>query len=147
MSLESLLSQGRLRRRETTRGEIQGLLRVVQRDLKDAAVPGLSADRCFLTAYEGALNLATVPLRCLGFETHGSGHHWTTFEILPLTMGEGLQDLAVYLESCRTKRNIGAYDRSGSISRSEAAELLKEARAFRETVVAWLRDNRPEFLD
>jgi hypothetical protein len=62
-------------------------------------------------------------------------------------MGEGLQDLAVYLESCRTKRNIGAYDRSGSISRSEAAELLKEARAFRETVVAWLRDNHPEFID
>ena len=107
MNLESLLSQGRLRRREATRGEIQGLLQVVRRDLKDAAVPGLSIDRCFLTAYEAALNLATIPLRCAGYETHGPGHHWTIFLTLPLTMSEGVRDLAIYLESCRNKRNVG----------------------------------------
>jgi len=147
MNLEDLLSQGRLRRRSASKAEIRGLLQVADRDLKDAAVPGLSADRLFLIAYEAVLALATVPLRCAGYESHGQGHHWTTFQALTLTMGDDLQDLSDYFESCRNKRNVGAYDRSGAISRSEAAELLEEARAFKGKVTEWLRDNLPEFLD
>ena len=147
MNLDDLLAQGRLRRRSARKEEIQGLLRVADRDLKDAAVPGLSSDRRFLVAYEAALALATVPLRCKGYETHGQGHHWTTFQSLPLTMGDDLKDLSDYFENCRNKRNVGAYDRSGGISRSEAAELLEEAGAFKEKVRQWLRDQFPEFLD
>jgi hypothetical protein len=146
MNLEDLLSQGRLRRRSVRKEEIRGLLEVADRDLKDAAVPGLSSDRLFFVAYEAALTLATIPLRCAGYETHGQGHHWTTFQALPLTMGDELKDVSVYFESCRNKRNVGAYDRSGAISRSEASELLSEARAFKETVMEWLRDAFPEFL-
>ena len=147
MNLDDLLAQGRLRRRSARKEEIQGLLRVADRDLKDAAVPGLSSDRRFLVAYEAALALATVPLRCKGYETHGQGHHWTTFQSLPLTMGDDLKDLSDYFENCRNKRNVGAYDRSGGISRSEAAELLEEAGAFKEKARRWLRDQFPEFLD
>jgi len=123
------------------------MLQVADRDLQDAVVPGLSSDRRFIIAYEAALTLATIPLRCAGYETHGQGHHWTTFQALPLTMGDELQDLSDYFESCRNKRNVGAYDRSGGISRSEAAELLEETRAFKEMVRQWLRDPLPEFLD
>lgn len=147
MNLEDLLSQGRLRRRNASKEEIRGLLQVADRDLQDAAVPGLSSDRLFLIAYEAALTLATVPLCCAGYETHGQGHHWTTFQALPLAMGGDLQDLSDYFESCRNKRNVGAYDRSGGISRSEAAELLEEATAFKGKVRQWLRDQFPEFLD
>ena len=52
MNLEDLLSQGKLRRRNASKGEIRGLLQVADRDLQDAAVPGLSSDRLFLIAYE-----------------------------------------------------------------------------------------------
>ena len=61
-------------------------------------------------------------------------------------MGDDLQDLSDYFESCRNKRNVGAYDRSGGISRSEAAELLEEARAFKRRGMQWLRDQFPELL-
>src|SRR4030065_439191 len=87
MNLQDLRGQGRLRRRSTRREEIRGLLQVADRDLGDAAVPGLSSDRLFLIAYEAALTLATIPLRCAGYETHGSGHHWTTFLALPPAIG------------------------------------------------------------
>jgi len=122
------------------------MLQVADRDLQDAAVPGLSSDRRFLIAYEAALALVTIPLRCAGYETHGQGHHWTTFQTLPLTMGDDLQDLSEYFESCRNKRNVGAYDRSGGISRSEATELVNEVRAFKDAVMKWLRDHFPELL-
>ena len=123
------------------------MLQVADRDLQDAVVPGLSSDRRFIIAYEAALTLATIPLRCAGYETHGQGHHWTTFQALPLTMGDELQDLSDYFESCRNKRNVGAYDRSGGISRSEAAELLEEATAFNGKVRQWLREKFPELLE
>jgi hypothetical protein len=70
-------------------------------------VPGLSADRRFLIAYEAAIALASVPLPCAGFRTHGSGHHKVTIESLPLILGAEFADLSIYLESCRTKRNVG----------------------------------------
>ncbi len=47
--------------------------------------------------------------------------------------------MATYLESCRTKRNVGTYDRGGGISDTEADELLSEAKALMKTVEAWLK--------
>jgi hypothetical protein len=145
MSYESLLAEGRLRRRKTSHEDIHHLLRLAERDLADAAVPGLSADRRFLIAYEAALALATIPLFCAGYETHGSGHHWVTFQMLPRFMGDEYAELATYFESCRMKRNVGTYDRGGEISDSEADELLNEVADFKAKVERWLRANHPEF--
>ena len=52
MNLDDLVAQGRLRRRSVRKEEIQGILQVADRDLNDAAVPGLSSDRLFIIAYE-----------------------------------------------------------------------------------------------
>ena len=48
MNLEDLLALGRLRRRSTRKEETQVMLAVAERDLQDAALPGLSSDRLFL---------------------------------------------------------------------------------------------------
>ena len=69
---------------------------------------------------------------------------WVTFQILPRFVGEEYAELATYFESCRTKRNVGAYDRGGEISETEADELLSEATDFKSRVEAWIRINHPE---
>ncbi len=66
MDFKRWLAEGQLRTRKANKEEIQGLLEIALRDLNDAAIPGLSTDRCFLIAYEGALSLATIPLYCAG---------------------------------------------------------------------------------
>ena len=48
------------------------LLRIVDRDLKDASILELSADRRFVTAYNAALRLATIVLRASGYRTPGT---------------------------------------------------------------------------
>jgi hypothetical protein len=80
---------------------VADLLGLVNRDVSDAMIPGLSTDRRFLIAYEAALKLATIPLYCAGYETHGRGHHWLTFKILPDVMGPAFTDLAEYFDVCR----------------------------------------------
>ena len=146
MSLESLLAEGQLRRHKTSGKEIGDLLRLATRDVTDASVTGLSPDRRFLIAYEAVLALATVPLACAGYQTHGAGHHWVTFQALPLVMGKESAGLATYLESCRTKRNVGTYDRGGGISDGEANELVSEAKALKKAVEAWLKKSHPELV-
>lgn len=71
MNFESLLAQGRLRPHRSNKDEIQEMLHLVDRDLGDAEVQGLSLDRRFLIAYEAGLNLAMIALYCSGYETHG----------------------------------------------------------------------------
>ena len=87
MSLQRLLDKRRLRRLPPGASEISDLLRVVERDIADAGIEELSADRRFATAYNAALQLATVVLRAEGYRTEGMAHHHTTIQALPLILG------------------------------------------------------------
>src|SRR3989338_7376753 len=132
MSLKDLLADGRIRPHKTSAKEMADLLRVVDRDLADAGVVQVSADRRFATAYNAALQLATIALHAAGYRAVGAGHHWATLQALPHVMNvPRVQERADYLDQCRAKRNVTDYDRAGTISDAEAAEILAEAQAFR----------------
>ncbi len=143
MSLKDLLADGRIRSHSTSAREVADLMRVVDRDLVDAAVAQISTDRRFATAYNAALQLATIVLHAAGYRTAASGHHWATFHVLPEIMGSQTQSRADYLDYCRAKRNVSDYDRAGEISDSELQELIAEVLAFRRDLLAWLRGHHP----
>ena len=146
MSLEDLYKQGRLRKHRTSAKEIKDLLQVIERDLKDAEIKGLSTDRRFAIAYNAALQLAIITLYCKGYRPFGLGHHFTVFQGMKESMGDDYADLADYFDACRVKRNVTDYDRAGGISETEAEELLKEVSQFREIIVNWLKSYHPRFL-
>lgn len=68
MSLSEWLADGSIKAHPSSRTEIGRLLAIVDRDLADANVPGLTVDRRFATAYEAALQLASSfdYVRCPG---------------------------------------------------------------------------------
>ena len=144
MNLKQLLNQGRLRRHKTSKEEIGNLLRVIERDLKDAKVEGLSSDRKFATAYNAVLQLATILLHCRGYKAKGVGHHFTVFQAIREIMGQEYYELVDYFDSCRAKRNVTDYSYAGEISESEAEELVMEAEKFLKVVLNWLKSNHPE---
>jgi len=146
MSLRELSAEGRLRPHKTSAGEVADLFRIVERDLTDAALPQLSTDRRFATAYNAALQLATIALHAAGYRAVGRGHHWTTFRALPEIMGSRFRARADFFDACRIKRNVTDYDRAGEISESEVKEILAATRAFRDEVVAWLKENHPDIV-
>lgn len=145
-SLNDFLADGRLRRLPTSRREIDDLLRVVERDLTDAGIAGLSADRGFATAYNAALQLATVVLRAEGYRTHGAGHHGVTILSLPGILGEGVRATTDYLDVCRAKRNTVDYDGIGIATPADVAELMEETVRLRVIVREWLAETHPELL-
>lgn len=101
MSLQKWLNEGRLQRHSTSKVEIQNLFRLVERDLKDAQIKQLSIDRRFATAYNAALQLATIVLHVAGYRVKAiSGHHWVTLVSIPEVMDNSQQDRANYFNAC-----------------------------------------------
>jgi len=141
MSLKDLLNQGRLRQYKTSKKEIENLVALVRRDIKDAKVESLSSDRRFACAYNAVLQLATILLYCKGYKPEGTGHHFTVFQAMKIIMGNNYYTLADYFDSCRSKRNITDYDYAGAISDSEAKELIEEAEKFLEIIINCLKKN------
>ena len=145
MSWQSLLQAQKIKSHKTSRQELDDLRDVVERDLQDAAIPGLSSDRRFATAYNAVLQLSKMAIACAGYRVVGSGHHLTTFEAIEFAMGASVSELASYFDTCRRKRNQVDYDRVNAATETEADELLAKAEEFREVIENWIRKHHTTF--
>lgn len=125
MSLINWVNNGWLRPHKTSREEISNLLGIVNRDINDANQKDISADWRFGIAYNAALKLCTILVYAAGYRPEKLLAHYRTLQALPLILGKEKEDDADYLDTCRTKRNIVEYDYVGSITESDANELIK----------------------
>lgn len=117
---------------------------MIARDLSDASITALSADRRFATAYNAALQTAKVAIACAGYRVSArAGHHAVTFEATQLAVGPRTAALADYFDACRRKRNIIDYDNASVATDTEATELLRKADEFLVLVEEWLSVNHP----
>jgi uncharacterized protein (UPF0332 family) len=117
---------------------------LVARDLADAKVAGLSADRRFATAYNAALLAANMAIACAGYRvTAKTGHHKISFDSIKLTLGSSADRYADYFETCRRKRNVIDYTRSHVATETEAQEVLEKATEFYEVVEGWIDSKFP----
>lgn len=76
MSWTQLLANKDAQKHTTSKHELDNMRELIARDLADAAVAGLSADRRFATAYNAALQAANMAIACAGYRiTAKIGHH------------------------------------------------------------------------
>jgi len=143
MTLNQWMNNGWLRRHKTSRKEIENLVMIVDRDLKDAK-GGISDDWRFGIAYNAALKLCTILLYAEGFRAEKTLQHYRTIQALPLILGNKRKDDAEYLNSCRSKRNIVEYDYVGGVTGHDADELIEFVKKLKADVIEWLNNNHPE---
>jgi uncharacterized protein (UPF0332 family) len=141
-----LLREGRIQSHRTNPAEIASLFAVVERDLADAAIAALSADRRFVTAYNAVLQTATAMMYAEGYRTAGSGHHRTSFEFLKAISESEFGDWAGYFDDCRRKRNQADYVGVGYISDTEAEYLWEEARKFADIARTWIQQQHSALM-
>lgn len=115
--------------------EVEDLFRLIQRDLDDARIEALSADRRFATAYNAALILAKLAAALSGYRIVGAGHHANSFQSLILSLGDDASPLAAYFEICRLKRNQLDYDRADVATNSEVADMLHQVTRLNQMVI------------
>ena len=146
MSLEKWLEYGWRKKEPTSRDEINGLLTIVDRDMKDARVTAISEDRRFEAAFNAVRTLANVALRACGYRTSTqAGHHLKTIESLELTIQADAR-LINRVRAFSKKRNATSYDSAGNVSREELESVIKTAAELKEKVIAWMQKNHPDLL-
>jgi len=142
MSLEDWLRNGWLIEHETSPAEIAELLAIVERDLADCRIQGLSPDWKLNIAYNAALQAATAVLAACGYRASKEAHHYRVIQSLVLTIGADAS-LVRQFDSFRKKRNVGGYERAGTVSDQEANEMIALAERIRQEAKNWLNANHP----
>jgi hypothetical protein len=140
------LAKGDLKAHQTSKLELDGIRALIARDLADAALPGLSADRRFATAYNAALQTGKIAIACSGYRVSArAGHHAVTFAAAHLAIGVKAAALTDYFDLCKRKRNVIDYDNSSVATETEASELLRKATEFLAMVEEWVATDYPAF--
>jgi uncharacterized protein (UPF0332 family) len=139
-----LLASKDVQKHKTSKKELDGMRALIARDLADAAIAGLSADRRFATAYNAALQAVSMAIACAGYRvTSKMGHHKISLASARLVLGPVAYQYADYFETCRRKRNVIDYSHSQVATETEAREILEKAGQFRQLVEAWIAKNHP----
>jgi hypothetical protein len=148
MSLQNWLQNGLLINHQATVAEVRNLLGVVDRELADASVAGLSDDGRFTHAYDAALLLCKLALHASGFEVQkrAPGHHALWINSLEFTLGNSYIATLRHLSTCSTLRHASLYDHAGVVQKQDAADLLAAAQKLRTDVLNWLRSQHPGLL-
>jgi hypothetical protein len=146
VSLDEWVKFGWLRPHVPTSEEIQELLAVVDRDLKDASSTELSVDWKFGIAYNAGLQLARICLLASGYETlKGDSHHFRAIDSLQFTL-QADAELVTLFQTFRKKRSQGVYETVGVISQTDAAEMLASARSLKVRTKEFLKNLHPTLL-
>lgn len=127
MTLANLLAIQRLQAFEASPQGVQRLLAAAERNLADAQLQALSAENRFDAAYKCILQCAMLGLWARGYRTPTSqpGHHQTTLQCLPLTMGLP-GDVIIVLDALRKQRNQNDYE-GDPVSTAAVTECLAQA--------------------
>lgn len=118
---------------------------MADRDIAACQTAGLVADWRLNIAYNAALQLATAALAAAGFQSGRASHHYRTIQSLALTIGLDAGTVAEF-DDYRKLRNVSDYERAGTISDTEAGDMLKLAVRLRAEVEAWIRRHYPGLL-
>ena len=144
MSWKQLLAQRKIQFHRTSNEELDQLRALIERDLNDAALTALSADRRFATAYNAALQTTKMVIACAGYRVASiPGHHRLYFEAARIALGSSADRFLDYFETSRRKRNVIDYDYAFATTDTEAKEILTEAKAFSAFVEHWISLERP----
>ncbi len=146
MSLEDWLGNRWLTEHRTSTEEVNDLLEVIQRDLRESQLDGLSDDWSFNLAYSAALQTAKLALHASGYRAGREAHHERTIESLKYTL-EIPQSHVRALQKFRRKRNVVAYDRVGTVTHQERDEIIAMAAELYQAVREWLQENYPEYAE
>jgi len=146
VTLQNLLSIGRLKAHVATALEIKRLLAAIERNLADSAVTQVSDENRFDAAYKAVMQCALAAMLASGYRpsTSEPGHHATLIQSLPLTMGVA-NDAWVVLDALRRKRNSNDY--TGDVVTADmVAECIVQAKSLLEILKKHLKKNHPKLL-
>jgi N-acyl-D-aspartate/D-glutamate deacylase len=100
----NLLANKEAQKHKTSKKELDNMRALIARDLADAGIAGLSADRRFATAYNAALQAANMAIACAGYRIMSKvGHHRVSLESTKLVLGKPMRFAPLRLPRWQTE--------------------------------------------
>jgi uncharacterized protein (UPF0332 family) len=131
MPFEKLLAERRVHPHRAAPEEIEHLLLLAERDIRNARVMmGQDWDWGFAMAYNAVLQASRAYIYSRGFRPASQEAHKNTFAFMREALADEHGDLLGYFDRMRTKRNRAIYDTAGLITEQEARNLLRQAVDF-----------------
>lgn len=146
MTLENLLGIGRLKPHNASRQEVQRLLTSAGNSLRDAQLASMSNNSRLDLAYKAIMQAALAALLANGYRpsTSEPGHHQTTIQTLPKTIGMPNEKMVV-LDGFRRARNLADYE-GFDVEDAKARECVEWAETVIHDVRAWIQQHRADFV-
>jgi len=128
---DDLLRSGRIRREDISPAEVLRALERADRDLRTARrILTEDPDWGFAVAYNAVLQACRAYMFAQGFRPASREGHRNTFAFMCEALGREQEDLILYFDRMRAKRNRAIYDVAGIITATEARHLLSRATDF-----------------
>ena len=131
------------RMQSTSSAEIKSLMAIIERDLRQADLPGLHSDGIFGFLYNAALQLATILVRLEGERFGGAGHHRETIRRARDLVTDDLSSAIIVFETSRRKRNASVYDKVGVITQTDITNLREAI----DSIKSWVQEQAKPWLD
>jgi len=131
MQYDELLNSGKIHREKVSRQEINRALTRAERDLKAAdKILNQDWDWCFAIAYNAVLQASRAYMFAQGYRPSSSEGHKNTLAFMRIAMAKEHEELILYFDRMRVKRNQAIYDLAGMVSETEAKNLLSKSTQF-----------------
>ena len=140
-----LLRSNQVTAEASSKQELDNLRSIVQLRLSDINATGLSDEQQFIIAYDAARTLSMMIVLAAGYRPRKVGAHYNTFIALE-GADAAFSRLSSYFNTCRMKRNDSEYDFAGSITKTEAEELIKIVQQFASDAQEWIAKNYPTLV-
>jgi uncharacterized protein (UPF0332 family) len=131
MKFDELVRAGRIRKENVSSAEVNQALERAERDLKTARkIMAADWDWGFAVAYNAILQASRAYMFAHGYRPASAEGHKNTFAFMRVAMGKDYEDLMLYFDRIRNKRNQAIYGAAGLITETEARNLLAKAAEF-----------------
>jgi hypothetical protein len=146
MTLKQWVAQNRdeILEKQTSSQEIESVLSLVDRDLRDAGAIE-SIDGRFTCTYWACLQIARAALRASGYRLRSTAHQVRAIESMKYTLGLDAVRLR-RLQIFRTKRAAAAYETAGLITDEELRDAREMADYLKSALYEWLKSRHPDLL-
>jgi uncharacterized protein (UPF0332 family) len=126
-----------IERVQSSKEEVEEILNVARRDLAESkeAFIHLSGDWAFNIAYSAMLQAARALMLMRGFRSKGAGSHFSVIEFIKSEYGTQIPAPSLdAFDKGRRKRNRATYEHTGTITASEAQNMVIRADEFVEAI-------------
>lgn len=135
MKFRELEREGLIKRLLVDRRRVKDSFELAERDLRTATkILKEDHDWAFSIAYNSMLQAARALMFSCGYRPSGDAQHVSVVKFIEASLSKEFKEVIIAFDRMRRKRHLAVYDRTGSVSETDARNAISWAEEFLDKV-------------